>query len=427
MKTYILIIISLVCLNTIYSQSNEINLLQSIHSNSNLENVNGLNVEVSKKNSVAVLKEKDLEKRKYSWFAIPVSSLVKQLETSKNIEATIKNTSKHSLSIMLWVVADKGWNAVGNTVEIKPNETKIVSCAIRATFPDGTPRLNPSNIQQVQLMLMKAKEGSTFKLQKLIANGTVSKFKRNKQRLVVPNMELCNPKPGKRVAYKLDKNSNLYAVLYLPKNFKHNKKYPVIVEFPGNIYYTNTVYSTGRPEQCVIGYGMAKGENAIWVSMPFVDYKKDEIAVSGWGNPDDTADYTVKIVNEIAEKFGGDKNNLILTGFSRGAIACGYIGLRNDTIAGLWKGIHACQHYDGDGWGGSEMDDAIERLKRFKGESFFETDNAKGDEPKNMLSNATVKTTFVNSGLSAHACDMFLDNRPSTLDLRKWFKNLVSK
>ena len=412
-------------MNTIHSQSNEINLLQTIRSISNIENVKGLAVEVDV-NTITASKEKDEEKLKYAWFSIPVSSVNKQLKTSKNIEANVKNTSKEVLKIMLWIVADKGWNAVGNSVEIKPNETKTVSCNVRATFPDGTPRLNPTNIQQIQLMLMKGQKGSSFELQNLIANGNTSKFKENKNRLVVPNMEFCNPKAGKRVAYKLDKYSNLYSVLYLPKNYKSNKKYPVIVEFPGNIYYTDKVYSTGKPEQCVIGYGMSKGKDAIWVSVPFVDYKKDKIAVSGWGNPDNTADYTMKVVTEIIEKYGGDKDNVVLTGFSRGAIACGYIGLRNDTIANLWKGIHACQHYDGDGWGGSKLDEAIERLKRFKGKSFFQADNISGTEPKNILSKAAVKTTFVNSGLGAHACDMFLDNRPSTLELRKWFNNLIS-
>lgn len=425
MKKYIFILISLVCLNYVHSQSNEINLLESIHTKSNLESGNGLYVELdANKNFIAT---KGLEKRKYAWFTISVSSIKSLLDTSEIVEATIKNTSENSIKIMLWVVADKGWNSVGNSIEIKPNETKKVSCNIRATFPDGTPRLNPTNIQQIQLMLLQAKEGTTFELQKLNAKGTVSKFKVKKSRLIVPNMGFTKPKPGKRVAYKLNENSNLYSVLYLPKNYNPNKIYPVIVEFPGNIYYTDKVYSTGRPEQCVIGYGITKGEDAIWVSVPFVDYNKNEIAVNGWGNPNDTADYTVKVVNEIVEKFGGDKNNLVLTGFSRGAIACGYIGLRNDTIAQLWKGIHACQHYDGDGWGGAKMDEAIERLKKFEGISFFQTDNSKEEEPKNMLEKAAIETTFVNSGLKAHACDMFLDNRPSTLQLRNWFKNLTSK
>ncbi len=32
---------------------------------------------------------------------------------------------------------------------------------------------------------------------------------------------------------------------------------------------------------------------------------------------------------------------------------------------------------------------------------------------------------FVGSGLGAHATAMFLDNRPSTLQLRSWFADLV--
>ena len=43
--------------------------------------------------------------------------------------------------------------------------------------------------------------------------------------------------------------------------------------------------------------------------------------------------------------WGGDRDRLFLTGFSRGAIACNYTG--HDTVAGLWRGFVAHSHYDG--------------------------------------------------------------------------------
>ena len=64
---------------------------------------------------------------------------------------------------------------------------------------------------------------------------------------------------------------------------------------------------------------------------------------------------------EVCDNFGGDRDDVVLTGFSRGAIACGYIGLRNDHVAALWKGFHACQHYDGAGWNGATMEGAMKR------------------------------------------------------------------
>ena len=87
--------------------------------------------------------------------------------------------------------------------------------------------------------------------------------------------------------------------------------------------------------------------------MPFLDRDTGKIAENGWGNADDTADYVMRMVAEVCAKFGGDRENVVLTGFSRGAIACGYIGLRNDRIAALWKGFHACQHSDGAAWNGA--------------------------------------------------------------------------
>ena len=88
-------------------------------------------------------------------------------------------------------------------------------------------------------------------------------------------------------------------------------------------------YSTGLPDQCVIGYGMTKGKGAICLDMPIVDRATGKIAENGCGNADDTADYVMRMVAEVCAKFGGDRENIVLTGFSRGAIACGYIGLRD--------------------------------------------------------------------------------------------------
>ncbi|MCE9631735.1 MAG: hypothetical protein K8S94_13595 [Planctomycetia bacterium] len=54
----------------------------------------------------------------------------------------------------------------------------------------------------------------------------------------------------------------------------------MIVEYPGNIFFTPVCHSTGRPEQCVIGYGMTRGAGAIWISLPFID-AADQVAENG--------------------------------------------------------------------------------------------------------------------------------------------------
>ena len=175
---------------------------------------------------------------------------------------------------------------------------------------------------------------------------------------------------------------------------------------------------------CVIGAGMTRGRGAICLALPFVDRTSGVIAEGGWGVPDDTAAYAVAMVERVIREFGADPANVVLTGFSRGALACGFIGLRDDRIAALWKGFHACQHYDGDGWNGATEAGALERARRFRGRAVFQTDN-----PRDRLAPFTeamrAPTEFVASGLGAHACSMFLDDRDSTQRLRRWFDEVI--
>jgi hypothetical protein len=199
----------------------------------------------------------------------------------------------------------------------------------------------------------------------------------------------------------------------------------VIAEYPGNIFFIPGCYSTGLPDQCLIGHGMTKGRGSICVGLPFIDPAAGKIAEHGWGDPDATADHAIRMMEEVCANFGGDRANLVLTGFSRGALACGYIGLRNDRIAALWKGFHACQHYDGDGWNGATLEGALERAKRFRGRAVFQTDNSPVAFQAVMDAMKT-EVTWANSRLGAHATSMFLDERESTRQLREWYLRLLS-
>lgn len=363
----------------------------------------------------------------YAWVSIPAPADGWGLDNARYVEAEIKNTDTVAVEVLMWIVPDKGWDGVGERLIIDAGASLHFKCDLRATYKDGTPKLNPHRIKKVEMMFSRASVGASIQVKGLKASGTAPDWVMPENRIEVPNMETGTFAAGKRVRYHLpsDTDTETYSVLYLPKTWTPKGKYPVIVEFPGNIYYTHSVYSTGRPEQCSIGYGMSKNVEAIWVCVPFVDYNLKENIESGFGNPEHTADYTMKIVNEIIEKFGGDKDNVVITGFSRGAIACGYIGRRNDDIAALWKGFHACQHYDGDGWNGADMAGAKERAKRIGERPIFHTDNEKHEDLKAMLSEVGANVTYASSGLGAHATAMFLDDRASTLQLRKWFKELV--
>ena len=81
--------------------------------------------------------------------------------------------------------------------------------------------------------------------------------------------------------------------------------------------------------------------------MPFVDKKNGRNATTWWGDVRATVGYCKATVLRTCEEFGGDPSNVFIAGFSRGAIACNYIGLHDDEIASLWRGFICHSHYDG--------------------------------------------------------------------------------
>lgn len=360
------------------------------------------------------------------WATIPAAPGGWDLSCRTAIEATITNDGPQPTEVGLWVVANRGWESIADYSILEPGITRAFSCPLRQTFPDATPKLDPQRVTGVRVMLRKPEADATVTIRQLIATGVAEAWRRPTGRLELPSIETGPPHAGRRVRHQLpdDKGTGIHCLVYLPRDWKSGHTYPLIVEYPGNIFYTPGCYSTGLPDQCAIGYGMTQGEGAIWVSLPFIDRAAGMIIENGWGNPDDTADYAVRVVEHVCRSFGGDRSNVVLTGFSRGAIACGFIGLRNDRIACLWKAFHLCQHFDGDGWGGATMEGAIARARRFRGVSVFHTDNAEA-RVRPITDVMSVPTTFLHSGLGAHATAMFLDQRESTHALRRWFSDLT--
>ncbi len=384
---------------------------------------------------------------RHAWAVLPAPQGGWDLSRRATMNAEITNTGVNPIAIMLWVVGDHGWEAVADCSTLAPRESRNFSCDLRATFPDKTPKLNPNEVKQVHIMLaepvssaMKAGEKDVSKtrlnpritkpvsieVRAITAQGDTPDWTRPAGRIDVPAVEDSPPLAGKRVRYRIpdDERPANYCVLNLPEDWQPGKTYPLIVEYPGNLFFTPDCYSTGLPEQCVIGYGMTEGKGAICLGMPFVDRTVGRPVESGWGNPDDTADYAMRLIANVCENFGGDPRNIVLTGFSRGAIACGYIGLRHDQIASLWKGFHACQHYDGDGWNGATLQGALERATRFKGMAVFQTDNPP-EKFQPLMDVMQTHVTWAKSGLGAHSTAMFLDDRQSTQQLRAWFWRLV--
>ncbi len=167
----------------------------------------------------------------------------------------------------------------------------------------------------------------------------------------VPQMVADVPSPGKRVKQLTSgwETSSVYHALYLPTDWKTDRLWPVLVEYPGNGGYSNQLgdFSDGTVEGCEMGYGLSQGRGFIWVSLPFVS-QDGEVALKWWGDVEMTKRYCIETVREICRLYNGDPDRVILSGFSRGAIACNYIGLHDDEIAKLWCGMICHSHYEGE-------------------------------------------------------------------------------
>lgn len=187
---------------------------------------------------------------------------------------------------------------------------------------------------------------------------------------MTPVMSNGEPGPGNRVRQVAPeyKGTDVYHALYLPVDWKPEGKYPVIVEYTGNKWAACN--STGEVKDANLGYGMSGGRGYIWVCMPYVEKGRKKNAVTWWGDKQASVDYCKVNIPRICRQFGGDLDKLFICGFSRGAIAVSYIGLADDEIAKLWKGMFTHDHFDGQReWGYAESDraSALVRLNRLKG------------------------------------------------------------
>ena len=188
--------------------------------------------------------------------------------------------------------------------------------------------------------------------------------------LVTPPMTHEAPAAGKRVWQQSPEyhGTDVYHSLYLPENWVPGDKYPVLVEYTGNKFPPGN--GSGEVRDANLGYGISGGTQFIWVVMPSIAMDGKKNAVMWWGNREATIQYCKQNIGRICHAFGGDLDNLLVCGFSRGAIATSYIGLADDEIAGLWKAIVTHDHFDGvKQWPypQSDRESAIHRLSRLQG------------------------------------------------------------
>lgn len=243
--------------------------------------------------------------------------------------------------------------------------------------------------------------------------------------LFVPAVTDDSPSPGARVRqYNKDYvGSKVYHTLYLPTDWKPNETYPVIVEYAGNKWRT----SLGTVEGSSLGYGITGGKGVIWICMPYVNQEEMRNQETWWGDVDATVAYCKHTVKRICNEYGGDADNVFIAGFSRGAIACNFIGLHDDEIAALWRGFVCHSHYDGVrkwGYANSDRASAAERLKRLGNRPQFISQENSTDATQTYLKKASPsgRFTFVPLKGVPHTDTWVLENRPERAALREWFR-----
>jgi hypothetical protein len=254
--------------------------------------------------------------------------------------------------------------------------------------------------------------------------------------LRTPRTEDGRPAPGRRLRQTAPEyqGTQVYHVLYLPTDWVAGRRFPLIVEYPGNGPYRNGYgdVCTGRVDDCNLGYGLTAGRGFIWVCMPFVNAREKTNQLQWWGDVEATVDYCRKTVRRTCTDYGGDPSAVILAGFSRGAIACNYIGLHDDEIAGLWRAFIAHSHYDGVrrwGYAGDDRASAIERLKRLNGRPVFISHEGSVDDTRRYLASTGVEAPFRFEVLNYrnHRDDWVLRDIPERQHLRDWLAQVLKR
>jgi hypothetical protein len=200
--------------------------------------------------------------------------------------------------------------------------------------------------------------------------------------------------------------------------------------------------SGGKPEGSKMGFGISGGKGFIWVCLPYLNNAGTKNVTQWWGNTPQhdarpTVEYCKKTVPWICKQYGGDPKRVVLCGFSRGAIACNYIGLHDDAIAKLWRAFIPYAHYDGvnERWGypGSDRAAAKKRLRRLGNRPQFICQEKTTGRTSLAATRAYLKTTgfsgsftFQSTGFRNHNDAWLLRPGPARAALRQWLNTALS-
>jgi hypothetical protein len=255
--------------------------------------------------------------------------------------------------------------------------------------------------------------------------------------LQIPPVTEGAPAPGRRVTGTIPayEGTAVHHMLYLPRDWQPGRLYPLIVEYAGNGNYSNDFgdISTGEVEGSKLGYGLSGGVGFLWLCLPYVDAAERANQIRWWGDVNATVEYCKTAVKQVCEAYGGDTSAIILTGFSRGAIACNFIGLHDDEIADIWLAFLPYSHYDGvrewKYYPGSGRASALERLNRLKGRASFVCHERSIDDTKRYIESSGVNApfTFEPIRFRNHNDAWSLRDIPERRKAREWLRSVIAE
>lgn len=250
--------------------------------------------------------------------------------------------------------------------------------------------------------------------------------------LTVPAPVLESPAAGRRVwgtTHGWD-GTAVRHTLYLPHDWNPTNTLPVIIEYPGNGGFRNTFGDVcdGTVESCMLGYGLSGGSGYIWICLPFVEVTArgdKQNSAKWWGDVSETKRYCLATVRDACRRYSGNDSNIVLCGFSRGAIAGNYIGLHDDEIANLWRAFFCHSHYDGvRAWPfpDSDAESARLRLQRLRGREQWISHEGSVSETRSYLERSGIhgKFTFVALPYVNHSAAWVLRDIPERRQARAW-------
>jgi hypothetical protein len=258
----------------------------------------------------------------------------------------------------------------------------------------------------------------------------------------VPRAEKTTAAADRRTFVRLDDYPpEISYVVFLPSNWSPSRRWPVFVELPGNGEYqdANGDRCSGLAEDCVMGYGITEGQDWIWVCLPFLNGDGSAIARQWWGDapthdPAATLRFWRAAMADVHRRFAGDREAVVLAGFSRGAIACNALGLHDNDTASLWAAFLPCSHYDGVGsWNipGTDRTAAAHRLERLGTRPQFICGEAEQTEATRVYLDSTSisreRLTIVSTGFRNHSDRWTLRPCKARSQAREWLTTRVSR